>query len=221
MWDLIGRATSALEIANHLAVGMPALVDAPVVGVVVVNDAGVLSELVTNRRVADLSGDELLAAIVATRQPMHDLMLYGDDAWRTLPDVARFGRRGSLRHYGGSPVILDGRVKGIVACAREEGSAPLDAEVLLTTTTVAMHVQDRLARLAGHRPRELLQSLTQRQRQLCRQVALGKTNQEIASDLQVGIDAVKWHLKEIFKKLAIESRDDLIGNFLFWEDHVP
>ncbi len=58
--------------------------------------------------------------------------------------------------------------------------------------------------------------LTPRQQQVLDLVARGKTNGEIAEALEITLDGVKWHVREILAKLEVESRDEAAA---IWRDH--
>jgi DNA-binding CsgD family transcriptional regulator len=51
-------------------------------------------------------------------------------------------------------------------------------------------------------------ALTGRQRLVLERIAAGRTNGEIASELGVTIDGVKWHVREIFDRLDVSSREE-------------
>ncbi|MFF8725762.1 LuxR C-terminal-related transcriptional regulator [Streptomyces sp. NPDC015171] len=55
-------------------------------------------------------------------------------------------------------------------------------------------------------PHERLASLTQRELEIARHVARGLTNQQIARELRLSPHTVNYHLRNIFRKLAITSR---------------
>jgi DNA-binding CsgD family transcriptional regulator len=50
--------------------------------------------------------------------------------------------------------------------------------------------------------------LTARQREVLELVAQGKTNFEIAEALHISLDGAKWHLRELFTKLNVDSREE-------------
>lgn len=54
----------------------------------------------------------------------------------------------------------------------------------------------------------LLQTLTDRQRKVLELLVRGRTNPEIAEELGVSLDGAKWHLREIFAKLGVDSREE-------------
>ncbi|RKP56084.1 DNA-binding response regulator [Cohnella endophytica] len=50
------------------------------------------------------------------------------------------------------------------------------------------------------------EDLTEREMEVLKLIALGKSNQEIADDLFIGIKTVKYHLTNLFGKLGVEDR---------------
>lgn len=55
--------------------------------------------------------------------------------------------------------------------------------------------------------------LNVRQQQIVSRVALGMSNQEIADEMEIGVDSVKSSLREVYKKLRSNSRLELA---LWW-----
>ena len=51
--------------------------------------------------------------------------------------------------------------------------------------------------------------LTKRERQIVARVARGRTNREIAQELNIGEQTVKNHLSGIFEKLGVRNRLEL------------
>jgi DNA-binding CsgD family transcriptional regulator len=50
--------------------------------------------------------------------------------------------------------------------------------------------------------------LTERQRQVLRLIAAGKTNAEIGEALGISLDGAKWHVSEILAKLDVSTREE-------------
>jgi DNA-binding NarL/FixJ family response regulator len=48
--------------------------------------------------------------------------------------------------------------------------------------------------------------LTERERQVLREIAIGRTNKEIARSLQIALTTVKSHVRVILEKLGVDSR---------------
>ncbi|MDV7213454.1 helix-turn-helix transcriptional regulator, partial [Azotobacter beijerinckii] len=49
-------------------------------------------------------------------------------------------------------------------------------------------------------------SLSERESQTLRLVAAGQSNKEIARSLDISVETVKWHLKNLYGKLQVTSR---------------
>ncbi len=58
---------------------------------------------------------------------------------------------------------------------------------------------------------QLLESLTDKERNLLRYVSLGLSNKDLAERLSVSTNTVKWHLRNIFEKLQISNRVQAIA----------
>jgi DNA-binding CsgD family transcriptional regulator len=56
--------------------------------------------------------------------------------------------------------------------------------------------------------------LTPRERQVMQHTALGRTNSEVAAELEVTIHAVKFHLASIFRKLGVTNRTEAAAVYL-------
>jgi len=54
-----------------------------------------------------------------------------------------------------------------------------------------------------------IEALTPRQRQVLELVAAGRSNAEIATDLIISVNTVKFHLRTIYAQLGVRSRRDL------------
>jgi LuxR family maltose regulon positive regulatory protein len=57
----------------------------------------------------------------------------------------------------------------------------------------------------------LLESLTEREKNLLRHVAKGLSNKDLADRLSVSTNTIKWHLRNIFEKLQISNRVQAIS----------
>lgn len=78
-----------------------------------------------------------------------------------------------------------------------EGKAILEPQV---AAKLVQHVHQT------HKGQELHQSLTDREMEVLTLIAMGKTNQEVADALSIGVKTVKYHLTNIFSKLQVEDR---------------
>jgi NarL family two-component system response regulator LiaR len=57
---------------------------------------------------------------------------------------------------------------------------------------------------------EVTEPLTEREREVLRLLVLGKSNKDIARDLQIVEDTVKTHVKHILAKLGVQSRTQAV-----------
>lgn len=74
----------------------------------------------------------------------------------------------------------------------------------------------------GAQIREALGSLTERQRDVVKQVALGKDNQQVAEELGISVLTVKTHLKTIFQSLDVQHRTELAAKWhVAYFVHLP
>ena len=66
-----------------------------------------------------------------------------------------------------------------------------------------------LGSVTGDTPSEaLISRLTTRQREVLALVASGATNAQVAEALGVSLDGAKWHLREIFARLGVDTREE-------------
>ena len=59
-----------------------------------------------------------------------------------------------------------------------------------------------------------LAALTPREADVLRSTALGRTNVQVADDLDISVHAVKFHLASIFRKLGVRNRTEAAVAFL-------
>lgn len=63
-------------------------------------------------------------------------------------------------------------------------------------------------------------ALSDREAEILKWVALGKTNPEIGSILEISAFTVKNHMQRVFKKLDVSNRAQAVGKFRAWMNHV-
>ncbi|GAA4367062.1 helix-turn-helix transcriptional regulator [Nocardioides caricicola] len=64
-------------------------------------------------------------------------------------------------------------------------------------------------------------TLSPRERQIALMVAHGRTNQAIATSLDISVWTVSTHLRRIFAKLAVSSRAEMVARLLADHDYSP
>lgn len=150
--------------------------------------AGILAEARGDHAGAERAFEEALQADEAIELPF----------WRSLThlDWGRYQRRRGRRR----------RAIESLAAARE-GFAGLGARPFLQTCDVELAALGMRGR--GDLGSEL--SLTQQEAAVARHVAAGKSNREVAAELYVSPKTVEFHLGNVFAKLGIHSRSQLVG----------
>ena len=98
--------------------------------------------------------------------------------------------------------------------ARAQLGIGLDLAHRCGATAVEANIREELA-AAGGRPRRSaltgVESLTPTELRVAQLAAQGLSNSEIAEQTFVSRNTVAWHLRNIYRKLALESRDQLLA----------
>jgi len=59
-----------------------------------------------------------------------------------------------------------------------------------------------------------LDTLTKRERDLLASLAHGHTNAQIAKSLNISLNTVKFHLKNLYEKLSVNNRAQAVARYL-------
>lgn len=59
-----------------------------------------------------------------------------------------------------------------------------------------------------------LGSLTARERELLEALANGRTNAQLARELDISLNTVKFHLKNLFEKMGVDNRTQAAAKYL-------
>ncbi|MCG6940886.1 MAG: response regulator [Thiohalocapsa sp.] len=139
-----------------------------------------------------------------------------------LPRLDGLELQRQLGEFDDTPMLLMSGVSGApeAACAFRAGALdflikPLDDETLLGAVATALAVSAERQRACARR-RELracLATLTEREREVARRVALGQRNLEIADALGIALRTVKRHRHQAMEKLKAETLVDLVHIF--------
>ena len=57
------------------------------------------------------------------------------------------------------------------------------------------------------------QTLTPREREICRILALGRRNAQIAAEIGISVSTVQNHLHAIFRKLRLQGRGEVMADY--------
>lgn len=69
--------------------------------------------------------------------------------------------------------------------------------------------------------RNPLDTLTDRERRLVELLALGHSNKELARDLNISLNTVKFHLRNVFEKLSVRSRTQVVALYYASGEAAP
>ncbi len=89
---------------------------------------------------------------------------------------------------------------------------PFQEATLLTTLAIAKANHSKLNK--GLSFDHLPVSLTAQERTICEQLSTGKSYQQIAEDIHVSINTVRYHVKNLYEKLQVNSRSGLLAQLL-------
>ncbi|MBI6628556.1 response regulator transcription factor [Pontibaca salina] len=67
--------------------------------------------------------------------------------------------------------------------------------------------------------RDPIQSLSRRERVMLETLSQGLTNRELAKELNISINTVKFHLSNLFEKLSVRNRAQAIA--FYYSSHLP
>jgi NarL family two-component system response regulator LiaR len=164
------------------------------------------------------SGEEALAYLEAWQPDVlvMDLLMPGGmdgiETTRRVRELRPHAHIVALTSYTDDARVVAALRAGAVGYVRKDARP----EVLLASIRAAAHGQSLLdPAVAGavfhqlHRP-TLEEDLTEREREVLRQVALGRSNREIADALVVSQETVKTHVANILSKLELENRTQVI-----------
>lgn len=90
---------------------------------------------------------------------------------------------------------------------------PFEEARLLGALSEAMHVLETQARTRAERCRhqQLLSALTAREREVLEGLALGRTNKQIALQLELSVRTVEMHRAKLFRRLGVKTTSEAIG----------
>ena len=114
------------------------------------------------------------------------------------------------------PERLDALLRQVSEIVHEGQYDTDDREGVLLDVTVG-HVRCLLVR----QEQAERVTLSPRERQIALMVAHGRTNQAIATSLDISVWTVSTHLRRIFAKLAVSSRAEMVARLLADRDYSP
>jgi DNA-binding NarL/FixJ family response regulator len=148
----------------------------------------------------DGSGLEALKSIKAKYPECGVVILSDQDSNENLYEAFRCGSNGYI--------LKDTPIENLVTALR----ALARGEPILSRSLIRRIVEE-YARLGdeGNRGDILLNSLTARELEVLRHVGTGASNREIAGRLSISEHTVKAHVRNIFEKLSLEKRSQMVS----------
>ncbi len=89
---------------------------------------------------------------------------------------------------------------------------PFQEATLLTTLSLAL--SNHSAQHTGSIDFSILDQLTDKESKICELLYHGKSYQEVADGLHLSINTIRYHVKNIYIKMDVSSRAELIGKLL-------
>ena len=140
----------------------------------------------------------------------------GDEDGRHLVVRPRAGDGPALPTPTTDPKRLDALLQQVSELVQGGSYDTDEREGVLLDVTVG-----QVRCLLVHQEPLLRVTLSPRERQIALMVAHGRTNQAIATSLEISVWTVSTHLRRIFAKLAVSSRAEMVARLLADHDYSP
>jgi len=152
--------------------------------------------VVMDLRMPGLSGIDVLRELSAARSRCRSVLLTAVVRGDEVTEAVKLGARGIVLKESSPDVLID--------CVRRvhRGEQWLDREAV---TRAFQHVLDR-----ADAEREAGETLTAREIEIVRMVAQGLRNRSIADRLCISEGTVKVHLHNVYEKLGVDGRLELV-----------
>ena len=142
---------------------------------------------------------DFLSLLQSIREP--NVILLADDAPIHYAQLIRMGVRGIVSKQE-QPNVLFKAIEKIL-----QGEVWLERRFM---ATIIGHISGRAEMTPYERARLLIQSLSEREREVVNLICLGLKNEEIAERLFVSESTVRHHLSTIYRKLNVRDRVNLV-----------
>jgi DNA-binding NarL/FixJ family response regulator len=157
-------------------------------------------------RMPDTDGIVATAEIAKLRPETKVLMLTVVEEQAALLRALLSGARGYMVYGRFSPDELVGAIRAVAG--GEMMTRPQVAPALLD------NIQSHIKESHGVAEMEIMEPLTEREKEILNLIALGRGNREIADTLDIEEKTVKNHINNIYSKLQIKSRYEAISYML-------
>ena len=160
------------------------------------------------------NSDPLLNYVLEHHVPVHEEMILPGDSWKKSQLYDRFCAYYHHEHIAIAPIVGEGRFIGAIYFARVKKTPAFDIYDLSHLSAISIHLSATLAKLRTRSiaiNSSLANRLTNRELQIAELVAKGLTNAEIGSELWISKNTVKQTLKNIFLKLDVSARAQMVA----------
>ena len=156
--------------------------------------------------------DPVLQYVLDYHAPAHEELVLPLGTWKKSQLYQRCCAEYDHEHIMTAPVVGKGKLIGTIHFARVGITPAFNNQDLGNLSAVCLHFSACLANLRYTpelKVNPCLKLLTQREIQIASLVSQGLNNKEIGSELWISHNTVKKSLKQIFRKLAVNSRVEM------------
>lgn len=147
----------------------------------------------------NLSGIECTAKLKAQLPELRVLILTVYEDGEKIFEALKAGASGYILKRSKPQDIIDA-IRELIA-----GGAPMTPEIALKVVESFRRPPATTTEVTG---------LSRRETEVLEGLARGLANKEIADELSVGVETVRWHLKQIYEKLHVRCRTEAAVKFL-------
>ncbi len=105
-------------------------------------------------------------------------------------------------------MLNEGQIEQIVCCTRQLDEAPVEASVAASVAATSGSVAP--AQVESPASKSPASVLTRRQREIVAQLLSGRPPKDVARSLGISVHTVRNHIKDIYSKLRVRSRVELM-----------
>ena len=162
----------------------------------------------------DRGDDPLLGYVLKYHAPAHEETILPLGGWKQSKIYQNFCAYYNHEHTAIAPIVYDGHLVAAIHFARTKNIPAFNSQDLAGLSAVSLHCSATITKL---RTRTIsidsfsANCLTDRELQIAELVAQGLTNAEIAVRLWISVNTVKQTLKNIFRKLNVSARAQMVA----------
>ena len=143
--------------------------------------------------------------------PVHNLSVQSLRDWQQSTIYQQVLRVYGIEHGMVAPLVGSSRLIGGIYFMRGKDFPAFGDRDLIQLSSLCQHLSVRLATLRLPISASFTDCLTQRELDIVQLVAQGLSNREIALKLNISRDAVKQALKQMFRKLDVSARAEMVA----------